>query len=254
MLSMPALPVITRLLHLLGDVVCRFTSCLRFLGAGRIRWDETFRQLYCVGVKSLPMVLLLSAIGGSVLGLQVAKQFANAGTDRYVGGVIALAMVREIAPLFTALAVAARSGTTLASELASWKVFNQLDALRMLHIHPDRYLVLPRLLALLLATPLLTVWAALGAVFSGMFIASLSAGISYTLFLQSVWFMLPLQDLGSMLLKGLCFGWVIHAVGCSFAFRAWGGSASVGNAAMNTAVWASVWIAAVHFILDALLF
>jgi phospholipid/cholesterol/gamma-HCH transport system permease protein len=216
----------------------------------RIRWNETWVQMSKIGVESIPMVLLLSCIGGGVLSLQLSRLFANSGTEQYIGGLVALSVVREIAPIFTALAVGARCGTAMASELAHMSLNNQVSALKVLQVSASRYLVTPRLLACLYALPLLNLLACIGAVIAGMVVARMTIGLHYAIYLDSVWNLVMPREIWVSLFKTLVFGLLMATTACTLGLQAQGGSKAVGLAAMKAAVWISILVLLMDFFLS----
>jgi phospholipid/cholesterol/gamma-HCH transport system permease protein len=230
----------TRLIFRIGQAVMIYFDALKWVPQGRIRWQASFEQSARVGVESIPMVVILAVIGGGVLSLQLCHNLGSSGGDAYVGALVALATVREIAPIFTALALTARNGTAIASELAHMNISDQVDAMKVLQVCPSRYLVLPRVLACLLMTPLLSVIAATTAIISGMVVAKMDVDMHYSFFMTSVYNYLKPEDLGQMMVKGLVFGLLLGMVSVQYGMTAKGGSQDVGLAAMKTAVWVSV--------------
>ncbi|XVJ52260.1 MAG: ABC transporter permease [Vampirovibrio sp.] len=228
------------LLFKVGEAVLIYLEALQWVPQGRIRWQATFEQSARVGVESVPMVMILAMIGGGVLSLQLCHTLETSGGSSYVGGLVALATVREIAPIFTALSLAARNGTAIASELAHMTLSDQVAAMQVLQVCPARYLVLPRILACLLMTPLLAVIAAGIAILSGMIVAKVDVGMHYNYYINSVYAYLPVQDLWQLLVKGLVFGGLLGMVSVQNGMTVQGGAQDVGLAAMKTAVWVSV--------------
>jgi phospholipid/cholesterol/gamma-HCH transport system permease protein len=233
-----------------GHGVVLLGKATRWALKSRIRWPETWQQMSKIGVESVPMVLLLSFIGGGVLSLQLSRLFANSGTEQYIGGLVALAVVREIAPIFTALAVGARCGTAMASELAHMTLNNQVSALKVLQVSASRYLVTPRLLACLYALPLLNLLACIGAVLAGMVVARMTIGLHYAIYLDSVWNLVVPRELWVSLFKTLVFGVLMATTACTLGLQARGGSRAVGMAAMKAAVWNSILVLLMDFFLS----
>jgi len=233
-----------------GNGVVVMQKAFGWVFKNRIRWNETFSQMSKIGVESIPMVLLLSCIGGGVLALQLSRLFANSGTEQYIGGLVGLAVVKEIAPIFTALAVGARCGTAMASELAHMTLNNQVSALKVLQVSASRFLVVPRLLACLYCLPLLNLLATLGAVLAGMVVARMTIGLHYAIYLDSVWNLVPPRELWVSLFKTLVFGLLMATTACTLGLQASGGSRAVGMAAMKAAVWISVLVLLMDFFLS----
>ena len=237
-------------LQVLGHALLLGGGALGHLLQGRLRWGATLQQAQRVGVASIPMVLLLATIGGGVLALQLCRVFGNSGTEAYIGGVVALTVVREIAPVFTALAVATRCATAMASELAYMQTTQQVDAMTMLQVSPVRYLVLPRVLATLWVVPCLSVLAAVVAIGSGMVVARWVLGLHYALYVHSIWTILPPRDLVVAGVKALCFAGLISLSACAIGLGTRGGSQQVGLAAMRTAVASCMLILLADFFLS----
>lgn len=229
-----------RLIFRVGQGIMIYVAALQWVPQGRIRWQATFEQCALVGVESIPMVMILALIGGGVLSLQLCHNLGASGGDAYVGALVAVATVREIAPIFTALTLTARNGTAIASELAHMNISNQVDAMKVLQVSPSRYLVLPRVLACLFMMPLLSVIAATTAIVSAMVVAKIDVDMHYSYFMTSVYHYLRPDDLWQMIGKGVVFGVLLGMVSVQFGMSAEGGSQDVGLAAMKTAVWVSV--------------
>lgn len=237
-----------------GQATLLLSGSLQTVVQGRLRGRETLNQMVRIGVDSVSMTLLLNAIAGAVLALQTANTFRQTGAENFVGGLVALAVVREMAPIFTALAVGARAGTAIASELGHMSVSNQLDALRILHVSETRYLVAPRVVACLLMLPVLTLLGEAAAVGLGMVTARTSAEIHPNLFLDSMWLTLQPYDVMASLVKAVCFGGLVALVSCTIGLGARGGSKQVGLAAMQSAIWVSILVLMANFLLTWLLF
>ena len=217
---------------------------------GRIDWKATLIQTRSIVVDSLTMILLLASIGGGVLALQSAKQFAQTGADAYVGGLVSLALVREIAPIFTALAIGARAGTAMASELAHMQVTNQIDALHVMHVRPARFLVLPRLLAALVSLPIATFIAEVVSVLVGMLVSKWATGLNHALYLESVILTLTGYDIIVSLIKSVCFAVLITVIACTVGLNTHGGAKDVGHSAMRSAVWTALAVILADFLLS----
>lgn len=232
---------------MLGQGTVLLIEAFGFIGQGRIRVAETVAQARQIGTGSLWMVLLLSALGGAVLALQTAEKFAQTGADSYVGGLVALAIVREIAPIFTAMAVGARAGTAIAAELAGSELSQQIAALQMMHINPVRYLVVPRLLASLWMLPCLTLAAEVVGNLTGMLTARAVSGLRYPIYLESIWLTLKPYDLMMSLVKGAVFGVLMAMTACTLGLTVKGGAKEVGQAATRAAAWTAVLVILTDF-------
>jgi phospholipid/cholesterol/gamma-HCH transport system permease protein len=241
-------------LEAMGELAILFSQTLLTLAQGRISAKETVRQMAVIGVNSLPIALLTIGFSGMVLSLHTASQLHSLGGDRFVGGLVAISMAREAAPVLAAVVVAARVGSAIAAEIGSMKVTEQIDALRALAVSPIYYLVVPRFLASMLMMPILTVFANLAGVAGGYLVAVYSAGISSSVFLNSAREMLAWRDLALGIAKTFVFGAIIALVGCDRGLRTQGGASGVGRATTSAVVLAIVLIYVANYFLAALMF
>jgi phospholipid/cholesterol/gamma-HCH transport system permease protein len=237
-----------------GELSLMAGQTLRQVSLPRFRFHETWRQMGLIGVDSLPIALIICMIAGSVLSLQAAIKLANNGAQAYVGAGIALSIVREIAPLFSALAVTARCATATASQLGHLGVSQQLDALRISGVSLQRYLIAPRVWAFILSLPLLTVLSELIGILGGMMISRSVAGVTSGQFLDSVWLHLKPSDLTGSMVKALVFGLVIGVIACWSGLNCKGGARDVGRASTRAAVVGSMSLIILNFVLSWLLF
>jgi phospholipid/cholesterol/gamma-HCH transport system permease protein len=203
--------------------------------------------------------LLLSCMTAVVIALQVAQEMVRQGAGNYVGALVALSMVRELAPIMTGFAVLALVGSSHASELASMRANAQLDALQVLHINPIRYLVLPRLLAGMIGVPLLTILTTVASIWAGLWCSVWVAGISPEVFLESVMGQIEIADVGFTCLKALIFGSEIVLLSCAQGLLTGakgeeaedgGGGSVVGRATTAAVVWSFVTMTLTDFLLS----
>jgi phospholipid/cholesterol/gamma-HCH transport system permease protein len=223
-----------------GELSLLLSRTFAHLLTGRISVSETVRQMAAIGVNSLPIVILTITFSGMVLSLEGASQLHQLGGDQYVGGLVAISMAREAAPVLAAIAVAARVGSAIAAELGTMKVTEQVEALRALAVSPIYYLVVPRFLASVLMLPLLTVVANVAGFLGGWVVAVYGSHINSSVFWNSASQMLPARDLMLGLVKTLVFGAIIAIIGCDQGLRATGGAAGVGRATTGAVVWAVI--------------
>ena len=229
-------------------------QALRYIVKLDIDVKKTITQVASIGFDSMGMSILICMIAGAVLSLQTAAKFAQTGADSYVGGLVALAIVREIGPIFTCLAVGARAGTAIAAEIANMQVTDQVDALQVMRVDPIRYLVVPRLLACMLALPMLTVIGETVAILGGMLVAQSVAHLHYHMYLESVWLWLKPYDIRVGILKALVFGLILGAISCNVGLRTRGGARDVGLSTTKAVVWISIVLIVTDFILTWIFF
>ncbi|MBK8190674.1 MAG: ABC transporter permease [Vampirovibrionales bacterium] len=244
----------TQALSALGTALTFLAEAVAHIAQGRINWRLTLAQTAAIGFDSAPMSIIICLVAGSVLALQTAAKFAQTGADAYVGGLVALAIVREIGPIFTCMAVGARAGTAIAAEIANMKVTEQIDALTTMNVSPVRYLFVPRLLACVVALPLLTIVDSLIAIIGGMLIAQNVSYLHYSKYLESVWLYLKPYDIRVSLIKSMIFGVILAAICCTIGLTTRGGAKDVGEATTRAAVWTVVAILIADFFLTWMFF
>lgn len=209
-------------------------------------------QVYQVGVRSLMLTSVTLLFTGMVLALQTAYSLKAYGGEAFVGDILALSVVRELGPVLTALMVAGRVGAGITAELGAMTVTDQVDALRALGASPVKKLVVPRVGALVVALPLLTVLADLVALFGGMLMAMLEVGQTQTYYLSHVFYALTLRDIVSGVGKTVFFAAFIGVIACHNGLRASGGADGVGRATTATVVISSIAVIVSDFFLTKL--
>ncbi len=221
---------------------------------GKIHRRNTLDQMVIVGPESLTISLITAAFVGMVFTIQVAREFIYFGAGTYVGGVLSLALTRELAPVLTAVVVAGRVGSAFAAEIGTMQVTEQIDALYMLKTDPIDYLVIPRVLACCLMLPILTMLSLITGIGGGVLVSEGLYNISSTVFLNSTQNFLQIWDLMSSLIKSLVFGALIAIIGCSWGLTTTGGAKGVGQSTTTAVVTALLAIFITNFFLSWLMF
>jgi len=236
--------------NLFEDLGRKFISFLYFLGG---IWNLVFQTFYWLfippykkerifeqakkaGSDSLPLVSLVSFFIGVILALQTAVLMQRLGSEMYIASIVALSLVRELGPVITALVIAGRVGAAIAAEIGTMQVTEQVDALETLATNPIRYLVVPRLIALSLMLPVLTLYADLIGIFGGYLICVYKLGISSSLYISITFNNLLFKDLFTGLFKTVFFGIIIALVSCYEGFNVEGGAEGVGRATTRAVV------------------
>ncbi len=194
-----------------------------------IRWRALLRVLELDGIQALPITGLLTFLVGVVIAYQGAEQLRKLGTNIFIVDLVGISLLREIAPLIVAILIAGRSGSAYAAQIGTMKVTEELDAVRTLGISPMNLLVLPKTLALIVALPLLTVYADILGVIGGMLIASSQLNVSFTEFVDRFEEAVPLRHLLIGIGKAPFFAMIIAMVGCYQGFQIRGGVDDVGR-------------------------
>ncbi len=200
------------------------------------------RQIREIGVLSFPLIAISSFAIGVVLSMHSIQLLKKFGAVHYVAAAVGLSVVKELGPMITALMVAGRSGSGISAELGSMRVTRQIDALQVLAVNPVQYLVVTRILACVIAVPLLTAFADLIGIAGGMLMAVTRGGIGSDLYLDITFQFVAMSDLVPGLLKAAFFGLLIGVVSTHAGFHAEGGTSGVGVATTRTVVTASLMI------------
>lgn len=214
----------------------------------------TIEQMQRIGIGSLPLVLVTSVFTGGVAAVQAAYQFQNYVPLRYLGMVIGKSVVIELGPVLTALVVGGRVSASIAAELGTMKVTEQIEALETLAIDPVRYLVSPRLLAAVVMLPVLTVFSDFIAIMGGYGVAYAGLGINSHIYFNSIKVHLVTGDVFSGLIKAFFFGGIIAMMGCYYGMHTRGGAEGVGVATTRAVVSSCLLILITDYILASLLF
>ena len=207
-----------------------------------------------VGPDSLGIALVTAAFVGMVFTIQVAREFLYFGAGQAVGGVLAIALTRELAPVLTAVVIAGRVGSAFAAEIGTMRVTEQIDALYILKTDPIDYLVIPRVLACSLMLPILTLFSLVTGLLGGMLIAENLYSISQVAFLDSVNNFVQVWDLCTALIKAAVFGAIVAIIGCSWGLTTTGGAKGVGQSTTTAVVTALLAIFIANFFLSWIMF
>ena len=207
-----------------------------------------------VGIKSIPVVLITGAFTGAVLALQSYTGFKRFNAETFVGTVVALSITRELGPVLTGLMVSGRVGSSMAAELGTMQVTEQIDALYTLAVNPIKYLIVPRLLAALIMMPVLVIFADLIGILGGYFVSVKVLHSNPYIYMERTWDYLELNDIYSGLFKAAVFGIIIATISCYQGFFTEGGAEGVGRATTKAVVLSCLLILIFNYIITALLF
>lgn len=219
-----------------GGIAYLFRDTIIVLLTTPLRWKATLDQMNKLGVMSLPLVFLTALFTGIVLALQSAYQLRLFTATQFTADLVALSVTRELGPVLTAMVVAGRVGASIAAELGTMKVTEQIDALRALAVDPVRYLVVPRFLAGIFMLFMLTIYADCIGMFGGYLISVFKIGISSHTYLKRSFDVMQVKDVMTGLIKAFFFGGIISVVGCYFGLNARNGAEGVGLATMLAVV------------------
>ncbi len=242
------------LCRLIGGLTFLFRDTLVCLVTKRLRVSATLSQMYKIGVTSFPLVFLTSLFTGVVLALQSAYQLRLFGAQQFTSDLVALSITRELGPVLTAMVVAGHVGASIAAELGTMKVTEQIDALKALAVDPLRYLVVPRFVAAFLMLFILAIYADVIGMFGGWCIAIFKLGINSHQYIKRGFTVLKFKDVITGLIKAFVFGGIISVVGCYFGLKSDGGAEGVGRATTSAVVLALILIIAFDALFTAIFF
>lgn len=211
-------------------------------------------QMEHIGVNSLPLVLIIAVFTGAVSAWQAAYQLKGIAPLSFLGGATTRAIITELGPVLTGIVIAGRVGASIAAELGTMKVTEQIDALETMAISPVRYLAMPRFLASVLMMPVLVVFANTIAVIGAYIVSNYFLGVSFAVFFNSVNRFFSFSDLVSGLIKTVFFGGVTALLGCHIGFRTSGGAEGVGLATIRSFVISAALILILDYVLWMLIF
>lgn len=231
-----------------GKIILLYIGTLKQL-KHKPRISHILAQMSHLGVDSLLIVSLTLIFTGVVFTLQTAHELIRFGAQSTVGGLIAIAIGRELGPVLVGVVCAGRVGAAITAEVSTMKVTEQIDALKVMAVSPLDYLIVPRMIACMITVPILTVFGDLLGVFGGYMVAVYYSGISSYLFIESIETFVGSYDLIGGLIKAVFFGNVIAVLGCYYGLNSPDGAEGVGKATTQTVVASII----VIFILNALL-
>ena len=197
---------------------------------------EILRQMSLCGVMSFPVVVLVSIFSGGVLALQAGLTLRPYGIEAQVGAIVGAAMVCEMGPIMTGIALAGRVGAAMAAELGTMRAAEEIDALEAMSIDPVRFLVMPRLVAMLVMAPALIVFSDLVGVIGGALVAHSQIDVSYPAYFDSAYNCIVLMDIYTSVIKAIVFGGLIVIVSCGRGLRAQSSAEGVGQATKESVV------------------
>lgn len=226
----------------LGQCVQNFITAMKYTFSGNVALKSVISQAARIGFDSLGISLMIVFIAASVIALQVSNQFLMSGADTYIGGFLAVALIREIAPGFAALAVGARAGTAITAQIANMKVTSQVDAMKVLQVNPIGYYFAPRIISGAISVLCIVVLAEFIGIVGGMIVSYFSVGLHPNRYFNSVWLMLNTKDIYVSLLKGLLFGSIISTVCATVGYNTVGGAKNVGESTTKSAILCTLYL------------
>ena len=223
-----------RVLIFLGELLGALTYAL--FHPRSVRWDDVLSYMKRAGVDGLPIVGLISLLLGLILAFMSSLQLKQFGANIYVASLLAIAIVKELGPIMTAILVAGRSGSAFAAEIGTMMVNEEVDALITMGFTPVRFLAVPKVLAAMIVVPLLTIYADLFGILGGVIVGVLGLDLTVYTYLQATQHSLSLMDIITSLIKSGVFAVLIAGIGCQRGFEVKGGAEAVGSATTSAVV------------------
>ena len=240
-------------LSALGRFGVFLADALRWAVVPPFKARQALQRIWFVGLRSMSVILLTGAFTGMVLGLQGMLMLERVGSEAFVGPLVAIALVRELGPVLAALMVTGRAGSALAAEIGVMRITEQIDALTVMALNPMRYLVVPTLVAGLVALPLLAWVFDVVGIYGGYLVAVKLFGMSSGTYFGQIRAFLDPADIWIGFWKALTFGLVITWVACYKGFHVGHGAEGVGRATTEAVVLASVLILVLDYLLGSVL-
>jgi phospholipid/cholesterol/gamma-HCH transport system permease protein len=237
----------------LGELTILVGDVFESIFFGRKRMRLILQQIVEIGYRSQPVVIVTGAFTGAVLTAQSLFQFSKFGMETMGGALVSVSMLRELGPVVTGLMLSGRVGASIAAEIGTMKVTEQIDALRVMSVHPIDYLVTPRFFAMLIAIPLLIGESAAFGIMAADFVGIHAFGIGEAYWKFQMEKFTDLTDVSFALIKGLFFGMIIIIVACHQGMSATQGAAGVGRGTTRAMVYSSLLILIANFFLTLLL-
>lgn len=239
-------------LETIGDIFYRLCQVLRYLLTFQINFKQLSEQSSRFAVDSLPITLSIVSMTAIILAMQIAPEMVKQGGKDYIGMLVSVTMVREIGVIMSGFAIISMIGSSQASELATMRVTDQIDAMEVLKVSPFKYLFLPRVLAGFIMMPFVVIISSTIGILAGGLTAMIAAkDVTWLCYITSVWQGLFVRDINIMLFKAACFGGCISLISSSCGYDAKGGAKGVGIATTKAVVWSFVAIVVIDCIFAA---
>jgi phospholipid/cholesterol/gamma-HCH transport system permease protein len=239
----------------IGEIVILFWRTLLALPQTWRQRQKVYEQFFEIGNASLLMVCVLSFFIGAVIALQTGPVLVERSLASAVGGVVGIAIAKELAPVMMAILIAGRIGSAMAAEIGSMRVYQEIDALRTMNINPIHYLVLPRMIAIAFALPLLVIFSILVGWFGGAVVADLNhqMEIPFRAFFSDLQTIVEVKDVANGVFKSFCFALIIGSVSCHQGLATIGGPRGIGRSVTKAVVNSIVFIVIIDYILTRFL-
>ena len=238
------------MINFFGLCVINLFKSLKYLLQRQVKFSSIIAQAASISYDSLIISLSIAFIAAAVIAVQVAKQFLMSGAETYIGGTIAIVMIREIAPGFVALAIGARAGTAISAEIANMQVTSQVDAMKTLKVDPVGYYFTPRIIAAMITVPMVVLIAEVIGILGGMLVSSVTIDLHPARYMNSVLAWLSTRDIYISLLKASIFGGLIALVCATQGYETRGGAKEVGISTTQAAILSTLYMLIADFLIN----
>ncbi len=242
------------MINFLGKCTQNLITSIKYTLSGGTRFVSVISQAAAISYDSLIISLVVVFVSAAVIAIQVSKQFLMTGAEAYIGGSIAIVMIREIAPGFVALAIGARAGTAISAEIANMQVTSQVDAIKTLKVDPVGYYFSPRIVASAITVPMVVLIAELIGIIGGLVVSHYTIGLHPSRYMHSVWLWISTKDIYISLFKAFIFGILIALVCATQGYETRGGAKDVGISTTKAAVLSTVYMLAADFIINIIFY
>ena len=242
------------MINFFGKCTTNLIISLKYLFSKQSRISHILAQAASISYDSLVISLVIAFVSAAVIAIQVSKQFLMSGAEAYIGGSIAIVMIREIAPGFVALAIGARAGTAISAEIANMQVTSQVDAIKTLKVDPVGYYFTPRIIAAAITVPMVVMIAELVGILGGLLVSHATIGLHPARYINSVWLWLNAKDIYISLFKGFIFGTLIALVCATQGYETKGGAKDVGESTTKAAVLSTVYMLVADLIINLIFY
>lgn len=243
-----------RICESVGRFILFLCTIVRILFTTRLKYKQLITQMHYIGVGSMSIIFLTGSFTGLALALQSYIGFSRVGAEEFIGLVVTLGMTRELGPVLTGLMVTGRCGSSMAAEIGTMQISEQIDALTTLGIDPYQYLVVPRVLAATLIMPFVTIFSMMCGIIGGYIYCIYALGLNAETYIQIIQERVDLSDITGGLIKSAFFGFILAWVGTYQGYTTRGGARGVGIATTRSVVIGSIIILIANYFLSAFLF
>lgn len=238
-------------INFIGETTYQFIKSI--MEPSLFRYKAILRQIQTSGYKALPIIALTSFLVGLVIAYQSSEQLAKFGANIFIVEMVSISIFRELSPLIAAIVIAGRSASSYTAEIGTMKITEEIDAMKTMGFNPYRFLVLPRVIALIISMPIIVFFSDIVGVFGGMIIAKTELGISFTEFILRMHSEVEIKHIFIGLIKAPVFGLIIALIGSFRGFQVSGSTDSIGHYTTVSVVNAIFWVIAMNAIISVLL-